>query len=54
MLRRSQADGFFRSPDQVKHIRTDVDLDALRPRKDFQDFIADVERNSKATEPAQP
>jgi serine/threonine-protein kinase len=54
MLRRSQADGFFRSPGQVKNFRTDVDLDALRPRKDFQEFIADVERKSKATEPAQP
>jgi len=54
MLRRSQADGFFRSPGQVKNFRIDVDLDALRPRKDFQDFIADVERKSKATEHAQP
>jgi tetratricopeptide (TPR) repeat protein len=46
-LRRTVAAGFR----MVAHMRVDTDLDALRPRADFQQFMKELEANAAASHP---
>jgi hypothetical protein len=48
LLRRARAAGFFKDPAKVAHLKQDTDLAPLRPREDFQKFVAELEA------PAQP
>jgi serine/threonine protein kinase/tetratricopeptide (TPR) repeat protein len=42
-LRRAQATGFFKDRRRVEHLKNDTDLDALRPREDFQKIVVELE-----------
>jgi len=43
LLRRARAAGFFKDRKQVEHMQKDPDLDALRSREDFRQFVAELE-----------
>ena len=43
MLRRAQGAGFFKDRQRVDHVKKDADIDALRPRDDFQKLVAELE-----------
>jgi serine/threonine protein kinase/Tfp pilus assembly protein PilF len=47
LLRRAQAAGFFKDPAKVAHLKQDADLAPLRPREDFQTFVAALEAAAK-------
>jgi tetratricopeptide (TPR) repeat protein len=47
LLRRARAAGFFKDPAQVTHLKQDTDLAPLRPREDFQKFVAEFEGPAK-------
>jgi serine/threonine protein kinase len=47
LLRRAQAAGFFKDPAKVAHLKQDTDLAPLRPRHDFQKFVAELEAPAK-------
>jgi tetratricopeptide (TPR) repeat protein len=47
LLRRAQAAGFFKDPAKVAHLKQDTDLAPLRPRDDFQKFVAEIEAAAK-------
>jgi serine/threonine-protein kinase len=42
MLTNAKAAGLFKNPNQVANLKTDADLNALRKRRDFKDFLAEV------------
>ena len=46
-LRRAQAAGFFKDPAKVAHLKQDTDFAPLRPREDFQKFVAELEASAK-------
>jgi hypothetical protein len=46
-LRRAQAAGFFKDPVKVAHLHQDTDFAPLRPRDDFQKFVAELEAPAK-------
>jgi tetratricopeptide (TPR) repeat protein len=43
LLGRAQTEGFFKDPANLKRLRDDSDLDPLRPRDEFQQFVRGVE-----------
>jgi serine/threonine protein kinase len=47
LLRRAQAAGFFKDRAKVAHLNQDTDLAPLRPRDDFQKFVAELEAAAK-------
>ena len=47
LLRRAQAAGFFKDPDKIARLNQAPDLAPLRPRADFQKFLAEVEAAAK-------
>ena len=47
LLRRARAAGFFRNHANIEHLKQDTDLDPLRPRDDFQKFVAELEAPAK-------
>jgi serine/threonine-protein kinase len=49
LLRRVAASGYFRVPGRLRQVQTDRELDALRSRQDFQEFLR--ERESQETAP---
>ncbi|HEY2838004.1 MAG TPA: serine/threonine-protein kinase [Pirellulales bacterium] len=42
LLQRAAAGGHFADPERLKDLRTETDLDALRPRDDFKKLLADA------------
>jgi tetratricopeptide (TPR) repeat protein len=46
-LRRAQAAGYFQNPVRVAHLHKDSDLDPLRPRPEFQQFLAELQGGRK-------
>jgi hypothetical protein len=42
LLRRAQAAGHFRDPDEVRHLEKSADFDALRGREDFQELLKEL------------
>jgi serine/threonine protein kinase/tetratricopeptide (TPR) repeat protein len=51
LLRRAQARGFFRDGRKVEAVKQHADLEALRPREDFQKFVAELEAAATKPEP---
>jgi hypothetical protein len=47
LLRRARAAGYFKNPARVEHLKRDADLAPLRPREDFQKFVAELETPAK-------
>jgi serine/threonine protein kinase/tetratricopeptide (TPR) repeat protein len=47
LLRRAQAAGFFKDPTKVEHLHRDTALAPLRPREDFQKFVAELDTPAK-------
>jgi serine/threonine protein kinase/tetratricopeptide (TPR) repeat protein len=47
LLRRARAAGFFKDPAKVAHLKQDTDFAPLRPRDDFQKFVAELEAPAK-------
>jgi serine/threonine protein kinase/tetratricopeptide (TPR) repeat protein len=47
LLRRAQGAGFFKDPAKIAHLKQDTDLAPLRPREDFQKFVAELEAPTK-------
>jgi tetratricopeptide (TPR) repeat protein len=43
-LERTRTAAYFQCPDNVAYLEKDPDLDPLRPRKDFQQFLATLQR----------
>jgi hypothetical protein len=48
MLKKAQAAGFFKDPKHVERVKADDNLDAIRQRADFKEWIADLETNKLA------
>jgi hypothetical protein len=46
LLQRAQTTGFFRPPQQLAWLKQDPDLDALRARADFREWLAQLERKT--------
>jgi hypothetical protein len=44
LLIRAQATGFFQEAARIAHMKEDTDLDALRPREDFQRLVQELEK----------
>src|SRR5262249_274761 len=44
LLRRASATGYFASSLKRENVRSDKDLALLQGRKDFQQFLADIEK----------
>ncbi|MBI3468334.1 MAG: tetratricopeptide repeat protein [Planctomycetes bacterium] len=42
LLRRARLAGFFQDPSRVDHLRTDPDLDPIRPRAEFVQFLKEL------------
>jgi hypothetical protein len=42
LLRKLQAEGYFKDPDHARALRTDPDLNALRDRDDFRKLLEEV------------
>jgi hypothetical protein len=40
---RAQAAGFFKDRKRVQQVKKNPDLDALRPREDFRQLVAELE-----------
>jgi hypothetical protein len=53
LLRRAVAKGYGQ-PADLKHMKTDTDLDALRQREDFQKLLKDLEAKASKTSDATP
>jgi tetratricopeptide (TPR) repeat protein len=51
LLKRVAASGYFRVPGRVRQLQTDRELDALRSRQDFQDFLRERESQDTAPRP---
>jgi serine/threonine protein kinase/Tfp pilus assembly protein PilF len=47
LLRRAQAAGFFKDPAKIARLNQATDLAPLRPRADFQNFVAEIEAAAK-------
>jgi serine/threonine protein kinase len=47
LLRRAQAAGFFKEPQQLEHLKKDPDLAPLRAREDYRKFVVDLEAAAK-------
>jgi serine/threonine protein kinase/Flp pilus assembly protein TadD len=47
LLRRARAGGFFKDPAKIAQLNQATDLAPLRPRADFQNFVAEVEAAAK-------
>jgi tetratricopeptide (TPR) repeat protein/serine/threonine protein kinase len=43
LLRRAQSAGFFKDRAKVEYLKKDTDLDPLRQREDFREFVAELE-----------
>ena len=43
LLRKSR-EGYLNSPGAIQHMKKDTDLDSLRSRQDFKDFVAELEK----------
>jgi tetratricopeptide (TPR) repeat protein len=44
VLRLAQGKGYFHDPKRIEHLKGDKDLDALRRRSDYQDWLAGLEK----------
>jgi hypothetical protein len=52
-LRKSRDAGFFRIPGNIEQLRKDADLDSLRTREDFKQFLAELEKTKLQGAPAE-
>jgi len=43
LLRRAHGAGFFKDRRKIEQVKKDADLEALRPRADFQKLVAGLE-----------
>jgi tetratricopeptide (TPR) repeat protein len=46
LLRQAQRAGFFDAPGQVAHLKQDKDIDPIRQRDDFKQFLAGLEKKA--------
>jgi tetratricopeptide (TPR) repeat protein len=48
LLRQAQSQGYFQMQKAIEHLRTDADLDAVRRRPEFVQWLGDLERGQAA------